>query len=216
MVAVIVLVPLLAVALLTNMQIFNAYLIWADQQFQLTYVGFRIPTTWLTGLDAGLSLTALVGVVGFWKWRSVKTGHEPDELGKIIIGSFFTIAGGLCLVAAAATQGSGKIALFWPIMFHVLNSIGFAHILPVALALFSRLAPKRLNATVIGIHYLAFFLANQIVGQIGGLYSTWDTVSFWLLHVASAVVGLVAFFLFKVLLAKRLMGEGKPEDAALA
>ena len=39
-----------------------------------------------------------------------------------------------------------KIGLFWPVMFHLLNSIGFSHILPVSLALFTRLAPRQLNA----------------------------------------------------------------------
>jgi POT family proton-dependent oligopeptide transporter len=215
-VAVIVLVPVLAVALLTNQEIFNAYLVWADQQFQLTFFGFRVPTTWLTAVDAGLSLAMLLAVVGFYKWRSDRTGREPDELGKMIIGSFFTIAGGLCLVIAAATQGSGKIGLLWPIMFHLFNSIGFAHILPVALALFTRLAPRQLNATIIGIHYLSFFLANQIVGRVGGWYSTMDTVQFWLVHVATAAAGLIAFWLFRVFLSKRLFGEGRPQDAALA
>jgi POT family proton-dependent oligopeptide transporter len=33
------------------------------------------------------------------------------------------------------------------------------------------------------------------------------TTSFWLFHVATAAVGLVAFILFKLFLAKRLMGE---------
>jgi len=131
-----------------------------------------------------------------------------------MIGSLFVIAGGLCLWFAAVSQGSGKIGLFWPVMFHLLNSIGFSHILPVSLALFTRLAPRQLTATVIGIYYLAFFLANQIVGQVGGWYSTWDTVSFWLLHVATAVVGLVAFVAFKLLLANKLMGDGNPENAA--
>ena len=116
----------------------------------------------------------------------------------MIIGSFFTIAGGLCLFIAALTQGDGKIGLFWPVMFHLLNSIGFAHILPVSLALFSKIAPRQINATVIGLYYLAFFAANKIVGQIGQLYSTLDTPTFWLFHVATAVVGLVAFVLFKV------------------
>jgi POT family proton-dependent oligopeptide transporter len=142
-----------------------------------------------------------------------KTGSEPDELGKMIIGSGFTIAGGLCLVIAAATQGNAKIGLFWPVMFHLMNSIGFSHILPVSLALFTRLAPRQINATVIGIYYLAFFLANRIVGEVGGWYSTMDTVQFWLLHVGTAAVGLVAFALFKLFLAKRLMGEPVPAPA---
>jgi POT family proton-dependent oligopeptide transporter len=166
-------------------------------------------------IDAALSFSMLVAVAWFWKWRADRTGSEPDELGKMIIGSAFTIAGGLCLVIAAATQGSGKIGLFWPVMFHLLNSIGFSHVLPVSLALFTRLAPRQFNATIIGIYYLAFFAANLIVGTVGGWYSSWDTVSFWLFHVATAAVGLVAFVLFKVFLAKRLMGESKAGDAAL-
>jgi POT family proton-dependent oligopeptide transporter len=215
-VAVVVLVPVMAVSLLTNQQIFNAYLVWADQQFQLTFFGMTLPTSWMITIDATLSFSMLVAVALFWKWRADRTGTEPDELGKMIIGSVFTIAGGLCLVIAAATQGQAKIGLFWPVMFHLFNNIGFAHILPVSLALFTRLAPRQINATVIGIYYLAFFLANQIVGRVGGWYSTWDTVSFWLFHVATAVVGLVAFVLFKLFLAKRLMSDGKPQDAALA
>ena len=122
----------------------------------------------------------------------------------MIIGSFFTIAGGLCLYMAALTQGDGKIGLFWPLMFHLLNSIGFSCILPVSLALFSKIAPQQINATVIGLYYLAFFAANKIVGQVGQLYSTMDTPTFWLLHVGSAAVGLVAFILFKLFVSDRM------------
>jgi len=146
----------------------------------------------------------LVAVAAFWKWKATKTGTEPDELGKMIIGSFFTIAGGLCLYMAALTQGSAKIGLFWPVMFHLLNSIGFAHILPVSLALFSKIAPRAINATVIGIYYLAFFLANKIVGYVGEWFSSMPTTTFWLIHVASAVVGLVAFVIFKMTIARRM------------
>ena len=209
--ALVVLVPVMAVALLTNQEIFNAYLVWADQQFQLTFLGQTLPTTWMITIDATASFGMLVAVAAFWNYWG-KTHREPDELGKMIIGSVFTILGGMCLVVAAATQGSGKIGLFWPVMFHLLNAIGFAHILPVSLALFTRLAPKQINATIIGIYYLAFFLANQIVGRVGGWYSTMDTVQFWLFHVATAAVGLVAFVLFKLFLAKGLMGDGIAVD----
>lgn len=215
-VAVIVLVPVMASALLTNQQIFNAYLVWADQEFQLTFFGRTIPTSWMITIDAALSFSMLVAVAWFWKWRADKTGNEPDELGKMIIGSLFTIVGGLCLVMAAATQGSGKIGLFWPVMFHLFNSIGFSHTLPVSLALFTRLAPRQFNATIIGIYYLAFFAANLITGTTGGWYSTMDTVQFWLFHVMTAAAGLAAFALFKVFLSKRLMGDARAEDAALA
>jgi len=208
-ISLILLVPILAIALLTNQEIFNAYLVWADEQFQLTFFGATLPTSWMIAIDAALSFSMLVGVMAFWKWYSL-TRREPDELGKMIIGSLFSIAGGLCLVIAAATQGDAKIGLFWPVMFHLLNSIAFAHILPVGLALFSKVAPRQLNATVIGIYYLAFFGANKTVGYVGGLYSSWDTVSFWLLHVGSAVIGLVGLVVFKLVVGTRLEQQALP------
>ncbi|HEV7658903.1 MAG TPA: peptide MFS transporter [Allosphingosinicella sp.] len=202
--ALFVLIPMLAISLLTNQEIFNAYLVWGDQQFNLTFMGTTLPSSWLITLDAILSFSMLVAVAGFWKWWSLKR-TEPSEIDKIIIGSLFTIAGGLCLFMAAATQpAGGKIGLFWPVMFHLLNSIGFAHVLPITLALFSKIAPKAITATVIGLYYLAFFAANKIVGQIGGLYSSLPTTTFWLIHVASAVIGLVAFLLFRTFMGKRL------------
>ncbi len=202
--ALLMLIPILALAMLTNQEIFNAYLVWADEHFQLTFFGWTLPTSYMITIDAALSFSMLAAVALYWKWRSDKGAWEPDEIGKMIIGSFFVIGGGLCLYLAALTQGSGKIGLFWPVMFHLLNSIGFAHIMPVSLALFTKVAPKAIVATVVGIYYLTFFAANKTVGIIGGWYSTMDTPTFWLVHVGTAVAGLVGFVAFKVVIGKRL------------
>jgi POT family proton-dependent oligopeptide transporter len=231
-----VLVPVLAIAMMTNQEIFNAYLVWADDKFNLNipdwlaaiqwHVNFSmfghlidwtikipdpLPTSWMIAIDATISFSMLVSVAAFWKWYSARTGRGPDELGKMIIGSAFSICGGMCLVIAAATTGGGKIGLFWPLMFHLFNSIGFAHIMPLSLALFTKIAPRSLNATIVGIYYLAFFGANKIVGVVGGWYSTMDTVSFWLTHVGAATFGLMAFAVFKIVLGKTLAGEPSPE-----
>jgi len=208
----VILIPILAISLLTNQEIFNAYLVWGDQQFDLTLLNNT--SSWLITLDAALSFSMLVAVAAFWKWYGTKR-REPDEIEKMIIGSVFGIAGGLCLFMAALTQPvGGKVPLFWPVMFHLLNSIGFAHILPVSLALFSKLAPKSIGATVIGLYYLAFFIANKVVGYVGGLYSSLPTTTFWLIHVASAAFGLVAFVVFKILVGQRM--ESTPQDQAAA
>jgi POT family proton-dependent oligopeptide transporter len=212
-IALLMLIPVMAISLLTNQEIFNAYLVWGDEQFQLTFQGTTLPTSWLITLDASLSFAMLVAVAWFWKWWG-KSRTEPDELGKMIIGSLFTIAGGLCLFMAAFTQAPGtKIGLAWPFMFHLLNSIGFANILPVSLALFTKVAPKAITATVVGLYYLAFFAANAIVGYVGGLYSSLPTTTFWLLHVASAVFGLIAFIAFKIFVADRMVHRPEPATA---
>lgn len=214
LVALLILIPVLAISLLTNQEIFNAYLVWGDQKFDLRFMDYTMPTSWLITLDAAVSFSMLVAVAAFWKWWGNRR-REPDEISKMMIGSLFTIAGGMCLFLAAWTTPAGeKIGLFWPVMFHVLNSIGFAHILPISLALFSKIAPRQITATVIGLYYLAFFAANAIVGYVGGLYSSLPTTTFWLLHVASAVFGLIAFAAFKLVLGKRMEGAPEPAPAA--
>jgi POT family proton-dependent oligopeptide transporter len=209
------LIPVLAISLLTNQEIFNAYLVWGDQQFNLTFMGTELPSSWLIALDAILSFSMLVAVAAFWIFWGRKR-REPDEITKMIIGSVFTVLGGLCLFMAALTQPEGgKISLFWPVLFHLFNSIGFAHVLPISLALFSKIAPKKVGGTVIGLYYLAFFAANKVVGYVGGLYSSLPTTTFWLIHVASAAIGLVAFILFRLIVSRHLVVAGaKPAAAA--
>jgi len=210
----IILIPVLAVSLLTNQEIFNAYLTWGDQHFDLTLLNNT--SSWLITVDAAVSFSMLVAVAAFWKWYGSRR-REPDEISKMIIGSAFTVAGGLCLFMAALTQPhGGKISLLWPMMFELFNSIGFAHVLPVSLALFSKISPKQITATVIGLYYLSFFIANAAVGYVGGLYSSLPTTTFWLIHVASAAFGLVAFIAFKVVLGRRMTSGPKEQAAALS
>jgi POT family proton-dependent oligopeptide transporter len=186
--------------------------VWGDQHFDLRLLNNT--SSWLITVDATVSFSMLVAVAAFWKWWGTYR-REPDEISKMIIGSFFSVAGGLCLFMAALTQpAGGKISLFWPMIFEVMNSIGFAHIMPISLALFSKIAPKQITSTVIGLYYLAFFGANAVVGWVGGLYSSLPTTTFWLIHVASAVFGLVAFTIFKLAIGKRM--ESTPQDQAAA
>jgi POT family proton-dependent oligopeptide transporter len=203
-IALVLLIPVMAVALIPNNQIFNAYLTWGDQQFDLVFMGYKVPTSWLVTLDSIVSVSFLAIVAIFYRWYG-KRWREPDEVAKLIIGSVFSIGGALCLFTAAATQGAGqKIGLFWPVAFHFLNSIAFAHMLPVGLALFAKYAPKSINATVIGLYYLAFFLGNSMVGWVGGFLSKWPTTNFWLLHAAFALGSGLCFVLFKLLVSRRL------------
>ena len=203
-IALILLIPVMAVALIPNNQIFNAYLVWGDRQFDLVFMGKTLPTSWLVTLDAIVSVSFLAIVAVFYRWYG-KRWREPDEITKLIIGSVFSIGGALCLFTAAATQAPGqKIGLFWPVAFHFLNSIAFAHMLPIGLALFAKYAPKSINATVIGLYYLAFFSANTMVGWVGGFLEKWPTTNFWLLHAAFALGSGICFVLFKFLVSRRL------------
>ncbi|CAN5145559.1 peptide MFS transporter [soil metagenome] len=198
------LIPVLAISLLPNQEIFNAYLLWGDKAFALNFFGTILPTTWLITLDAVVSVSFLAIVALFYRWYG-KHWREPDELSKIIIGTVSTVGGMACLFMAAATQAPGqKIGMFWPVAFHIVNSIGFAHILPVALALFVRLAPRQLSATVVGMYSMSFFVANALVGWIGGLFEIMPVTQFWILHGALAAGAGLVFVILKIALKDRL------------
>jgi POT family proton-dependent oligopeptide transporter len=195
-VALLLLLPVLTVAVIPNQQIFNAYLIWAQDHANLVFFGQRMPTSWLITLDSTVSLSFLFLAVIFWRLWSRKF-REPVEITKIAIGSVIAVTGMLSLAAGAAiaAQSGAKVSIGWLIGFHVLNSAGFANIFPVSLALYARVAPPTLSATIIGIYYLAFFAGNNLVGVIGGFLGKMPATQFWLLHAGLAGVAGVTFFL---------------------
>jgi POT family proton-dependent oligopeptide transporter len=196
--ALLLLLPVLTVAFIGNQQIFNAYLVWAEGHARLPIVPFygkQMPITWLISIDAILSVSCLAGAVVFWRLWSKKY-REPTEVTKICIGSFVAVTGFLSLAAGAAMamSGDGKVSIGWLLMFHLLNSIGFANVFPVSLALYARVAPAALSATIIGIYYLAFFAANNLVGWIGGFLEKMPAANFWLLHSALCGTAGIIFF----------------------
>ena len=205
-IALLVLLPVLTIAVIGNQQIFNAYLVWAEKNADLVFFARKMPTTWLITLDSILSVSCLAGAVVFWRLWSKKF-PEPAEITKLGIGSLIAVTGfiSLAIGAAIAASSGGKVSIGWLITFHLLNSIGFANVFPVSLALYARVAPAALSATIIGIYYLAFFAANNLVGWIGGFLEKMPATQFWLLHSAlcgiAGIIFLVAGALFGHLLA---------------
>ncbi|HEY1769389.1 MAG TPA: peptide MFS transporter [Chthoniobacterales bacterium] len=205
-VALIALLPVLTLAVIGNQQIFNAYLIWAERSANLVFFNHKMPTTWLITLDSIASVTFLFLAVVFWRvWA--KKYPEPTEITKMAIGSLTAVTGFLSLAAGAAIAAhtGAKVSIGWLIGFHILNSIGFANVFPVSLALYARVAPAALSATIIGIFYLHLFAANNLVGWIGGLLEKMPATNFWLMHSAfcgvAGMIFLVAGWLFGHLLA---------------
>ncbi|MFK0300530.1 peptide MFS transporter [Brevundimonas sp. NPDC090276] len=184
--------PVLALALLGNQQIFNAYMIWAQASYDFTLFGRTMPTSWLITFDAAASVAMLALSVLFWRVWSRRFA-EPVEITKLAIGAVMTVVAFLLLAAAAQAAGGGKISLWWAVAFHIINSIGFAHLVPVALALYVRMAPQAVGATIVGIFYLHLFVANNLVGWVGTRLETMNADRFWLLH--AVVVGVSAVIL---------------------
>lgn len=196
------LLPFLALSIIGNQEIFDAYLVWGEKTFQTTFFGFDMPITWLVSLDAGVSTVTMVAVIAFWRWYG-KHWKEPDEITKIVIGIAIAALGPLVLAgcAEAATATGQRVPLFWALGFHILNDIGFANVLPVGLALYSRAAPKGLGGIMIAVYYLHLFIGNMLVGYLGGLLGTMSDTRFWLLHVGLIAISGAALLVTRIFFA---------------
>src|SRR5215469_16624907 len=97
----VLLLPVLALALVGNQEIFDAYLVWGEKNFQTMLWGFNMPITWIISMDAIVSFVTMVGVIAFWRWYG-KRWREPSELTKIIIGVIISAFGQLVLTGCAA------------------------------------------------------------------------------------------------------------------
>ena len=211
------LLPALALAAVGNQQLFNAYIVWGDKHYALRAFGQDLPATWLISLDALISVAALVGVVAFWRAWTAWRGRDAEETTKLAIGAGIAALAPLCLAAAAAQEAASgqKAGLAWGLAFHIINSIGFANLFPVGLALYSRAAPRAVSGLMMGVYFLHIFAANLMVGWLGGLLETMAPTPFWLLHAAIVAVGAAILLVVKVALG-RLLSPGVDAGAAQA
>jgi POT family proton-dependent oligopeptide transporter len=179
----VLLLPILVLSAVGNQEIFNAYLVWGDANYNLAVFGQIMPVTWLISMDAFISTGMIFLSLLFWRWWATRF-REPNEITKLTIGTLISALAPLTLAVAAmqAAATGHKIGLGWGIAFHVINDIGFANVFPVGIALFSRAAPRAVGGTMIGVYYLHLFACNMLVGWLGGLLEKMPAAHFWLLH----------------------------------
>src|SRR5882762_8639939 len=118
----------------------------------------------------------------------------------------------LCLAGAAVFSSPGhKAGIGWVLGFELFNSIGFSNVFPVGMAMYARASPKALVGTIVGTYLLHLFLANNLVGWLGGLLDRMSGLQFWLLH-AGLVGGAGAIMLVASRVAGRLLDPaGEPK-----
>ncbi|MDM4765929.1 peptide MFS transporter [Pelomonas sp. SE-A7] len=204
----IALVPVLMLSIVGNQQYNNAFPLWSQKHMDLLLFGWQVPVTWLQAIDAVFATATMIGSLAFWHWWS-KRRREPDELTKMALGSLMAACAPALLVLASASieGGGGKVSLAWTLGYALLNDLGFANVLPVGLALYSRAAPLRLGGLMIGIYYLHLFIGNTFVGWLAGLLEEMSGTQFWALHAGLVAAAGVLLLLVKLLFGKVLTPE---------
>ena len=181
-------IPITTLFWIAQSQIWNTYNLWVRDHVELVFGGWTMPVPWLQSLDGLAPFVLLPPILLLWR-RQAKSGREPLETTKIAVGCFIFAAATLWLAAAGwAVDGHARTPLPWVIVFHVVSNAGWLFFAPTVSALYSRMAPTSVNATLIGCNSIAVFLGSVISGRLGGLYEAVPPWQFWGLH--AALVGL--------------------------
>lgn len=177
-------------------QLANVLPVWLQQHADLNAGGFQIPIPWYASIDPLASMVSVPFLFSLWKRQADRSGSEPSDLGKIGLGAWVCAAANLVLVAAIAVAGDRPVLWLWPLLYCVLQGVGFIYYWPTLLALVSRCAPPKVNATMMGICFLVLFVANNLIGWIGTFYSQMTPLAFWLMHAGIAAAGGISILLF--------------------
>ncbi len=191
-------------------QLANVLPVWLQEHANLNAGGFQIPIPWFYSIDPLVSILSVPFLFALWN-RQARMGREPSALTKIAIGSFIAGAAHLILVAGIALS-PGRVLWVWPVLFCALQGVAFMYFWPTLLALVSRAAPPKINATMMGATFLTLFVANNLIGRIGTFYEKMAPSAFWTLHAAIGGAGGLLMILFGRALARIL--EPQPISAA--
>ena len=176
-------------------QLANVLPVWLQQHADMNAGGFVVPIPWYQSIDPLFSILSVPVLFGLWRWQQ-RHGGEPSELGKIGQGAWICALANLVLVAAIAAAGRRQVLWVWPFVYCALQGVAFLYYWPTLLALVSRAAPAKINATMMGICFLTLFVANNLIGWIGTFYEQMTPLSFWLLHAGIAAAGGVLVLVF--------------------
>ena len=176
-------------------QLANVLPIWLQEHANMGTGGFQVPIPWFQSIDPLFSILCVPLLFSLWRWQSGGTGNEPSELRKIGTGAFICGGANLILVAAIALS-PGPVLWVWPFLFCAVQGVGFMYFWPPFLALISRAAPPKVNATMMGAAFLVLFVANNLIGWIGTFYEKMTPTAFWALHACIGATGGVLAIIF--------------------
>lgn len=144
---------------------FYQSLIWQDQCKLSLFAQARsqppLQRVALGAINSGLVILLIPALIALL-FVLARRRREPWELSKMVFGSALTGIGLMLMAFAAATSGSERVSLLWPLFALLCVTVGEVFVVPAGLSLVSRLAPRRRKATVLGLWYLASGVSSAV------------------------------------------------------
>ena len=167
----------------------------------LGFINFEVPASWFQSINPLMIILLGFHVSAFWIFLKKK---------KIISSSLFKISVGIIIMglgfvfmyfASLESSVYGKSSMYWLILAYLFHTIGELCASPIILSYITKLSPKKLVASIMGIYFATIGLGNKLAGTIGeSSGNLGETKIFLGITILCLVVGLVTILFHKKLI----------------
>lgn len=177
--------------------------LFADRVTKLEVVGYVFPSTWFQSLNS-LFIMMLAPLFA-WLWVYLGTRKkEPSSPAKFAWGLLFVGLGFLLLVPASMISGydgtanTNNVSPMWLFGVYLLHTIGELSLSPVGLSIVTKLAPRGIVGSMMGVWFLSVAIGNYIGGYVAGFFESFALSGiFGAVAATTIVAALVLVFLIK-------------------
>lgn len=130
-------------------------------------MGWEVPTAWLQGLNAFFILTTGGIIAAIWI-ALAKRGKNPPSIFKMGLGTAILGIGFIFMVFASLERNAeGLSSLHWLVFAYLFHTLGELALSPVSLSFITKVAPKRIVASMMGLYFAVTGLGNYLASLIG-------------------------------------------------
>ncbi|MCA8830598.1 peptide MFS transporter [Hymenobacter pini] len=145
--------------------------LYTDKFINRQVGSFLIPTSWFQSVNAGFIVLLGAPVAALWV-SLARRGKDLSIPVKMGLGMVLLGVGFLFMVGAAMERGGDvqdqaiKAGLWWLIATYFFHTVGELMLSPIGLSMVSRLSPPTLTSMLMGVWFLAPFVAQIAGGYI--------------------------------------------------
>lgn len=133
----------------------------------LSLINFEIPASWFQSINPLMIIFLGFYVSLFWLFlenkKIVNSSIVKIAVGIIIMGLGFIFM----FFAALEYEVYGMSSMYWLLLAYLFHTLGELCASPVILSYITKLSPKRLVSSIMGIYFAAIGVGNKLAGSIG-------------------------------------------------
>jgi POT family proton-dependent oligopeptide transporter len=143
--------------------------IYTERYTDRTLGTYTVPSAMFQSLNPFYIIT--LAPVMAWFWLALaKRKREPSSLFKMGFGTVIMGLGFLFMVGASMERGEGvgvKSSMNWLVFAYLFHTIGELALSPVSLSYITKMAPKRMGSSVMGLYFAATGVGGWAAAKLG-------------------------------------------------